>query len=319
MKAIIYQQYGLPEVLKLADVAKPHPGDHEVLVNLKAVSINAWDWDTLTGKPREYRLFNGLFKPRHSLIHGCDIAGIVEQVGNKVRQFRVGDLVFGDIGERGWGAFAEYVCAREDALIHKPSSMSFEQAACLPHAGNLAVQGLIDHGRIRGCPKVLINGGGGSTGTLAIQMAKHFGAEVTGVDNHHKQALMKSLGADYQIDYTTTDFTQAGQRYDLIFDVKTTRPLADYRRALGPGGRYITVGGQTSRLLKVALFGNRQRACSMRMVLYKANKDLGYLVELFETQQLKPIIDRSFPLEQTADAFDYYGSGQAQGKIVVTN
>jgi len=226
--------------------------------------------------------------------------------------------VFGDLSEGGWGAFAEYVCACENELILKPSSMTFEEAACLSHGGNLAVQGLIDFGKIKSGQKVLINGGGGSTGTLAIQIAKLFDAEVTAVDHTVKLGAMLTLGADHVIDYTKEDFTQNGQKHDLIFDVKTTRSVFDYQRALFPGGIYVTVGGKTSRILQVAFFGKLSKKYEMHIIGYKANKDLNYLIELFEAGKLKPVIDKCFPLEKTAEAFQYFGEGRFKGKIVVT-
>ncbi len=317
MKAIVYAKYGSPDVLRLEDIQNPIPGDNEVLVKVHAVSINSWDWDMLTGRPFEYRLFGGLLKPKSTQIHGCDIAGIVAAVGKNVKQFRVGDDVFGDLSEGGWGAFAEYTCAGEDELMLKPSGMTFEEAACLPHGGNLAVQGLIDFGRIQSGQKVLINGGGGSTGTLAIQIAKLFDVEVTAVDRTEKFDLMHTLGADHLIDFTKEDFTKNGRKYDLIFDVKTTRSIFDYKRALCPNGTYVTVGGKTSRILQLLLFRKLAGKYKMQMVGYKANKDLKYLVELFEAGKLKPVIDKCFPLEKTADAFRYFGEGCFKGKIVI--
>ena len=318
MKAIVYNNYGSPDVLRLEDIQKPVPGDDEVLVKVHAVSINSWDWDMLTGKPFEYRFFGGLLKPKNTKIHGCDIAGKVEAVGKKVKHFQVGDKVFGDLAERGWGAFAEYTSVCENDLILKPSSMTFEEAACLSHGGNLAVQGLIDFGNIKSGQTVLINGGGGSTGTLAIQIAKLFDVEVTAVDRTEKLDMMRTLGADHLIDYTKEDFTKNGRKYDLIFDVKTTRSIFDYKRALFPNGTYVTVGGKTSRILQLLLFKKLAGNCKMHMVGYKANKDLKYLVELFEGGKLKPVIDRCFPLEKTADAFRYFGKGCFKGKIVIT-
>jgi NADPH:quinone reductase-like Zn-dependent oxidoreductase len=318
MKAIVYHNYGSPDTLRLEDIPAPIPGDDEVLVKVHAVSINSWDWDMLTGKPFEYRFFGGLLKPKSTKIHGCDIAGQVEAVGKNVKHFQVGDEVFGDLSEGGWGAFAEYVCTHENELFLKPSNMTFEEAACMSHGGNLAVQGLIDFGQIKSGQKVLINGGGGSTGTLAIQIAKTFDVEVTGVDRTEKLDLMCTLGADYVIDYTKEAFTKNRQQYDLIFDVKTNHSVFDYKRALRPNGIYVTVGGKTSRILQLMLlrklFGNYK----MHMVGYKANKDLNYLVELFKAGKLKPVIDKCFPLEKTADAFRYFGEGRFKGKIVVT-
>ncbi len=318
MKAIVYSTYGSPDVLRLEDVQAPVPADNEVLVKVHAVSINSWDWDMLTGKPYEYRFFSGLLKPRYTAIHGCDIAGQVEATGKNVKRLQVGDEVFGDLSDGGWGAFAEYICAREAELVHKPSSMTFEQAACLSHGGNLAVQGLIDFGQIQSGQKVLINGGGGSTGTLAIQTAKLFDVELTAVDRTEKLDMMRNLGADHVIDFTKDDFTKNGRRYDVIFDVKTTRSIFAYQRALGPDGTYVTVGGKTSRILQILLFRKLFNKHKMHLVGYKANKDSGYLVELFEAGKIKPVIDRCYPLEKTADAFRYFGEGRFKGKIVVT-
>jgi NADPH:quinone reductase-like Zn-dependent oxidoreductase len=317
MKAIVYRNYGSPDVLRLEDIQKPIPDVDEVLVKVYAVSINSWDWDMLTGKPFEYRFFGGLLKPKNTKIHGCDIAGKVEAVGKKVKHFHVGDEVFGDLSEGGWGAFAEYTCACENALILKPSSMTYEEAACLSHGGNLAVQGLVDFGRIKSGQKVLINGGGGSTGTLAIQIAKLFDVEVTAVDSTEKLDMMRTLGADHVIDYTRKDFTKNGRKYDLIFDVKTTRSLFDYKRALCPNGAYVTVGGKTLRVLQLLFLKKLAGKCRMHMVGYKANKDLKYLAELFVAGKLKTVIDKCFPLEETADAFRYFGEGRFKGKIVV--
>ncbi|MES9939421.1 MAG: NAD(P)-dependent alcohol dehydrogenase [Candidatus Thiodiazotropha sp. 6PLUC2] len=318
MKAIVYHNYGSPDVLRLEEIQKPVPRDDEVLVKVYAVSINSWDWDMLTGKPLEYRFLSGLLKPKSTMIDGCDIAGRVEAVGEKVKHFHVGDEVLGDLSEGGWGAFAEYTCACENELILKPSSMTFEEAACLSHGGNLAVQGLIDFGKIASGQAVLINGGGGSTGTLAIQIAKSFDVELTAVDHTEKLDTMRSLGADHLVDYTKEDFTKNGQKYDLIFDVKTTRSVFDYKRALHPGGTYVTVGGKTSRILQLLIFKALSKSCKMHMVGYKANKDLKYLVELFEGGKLKPVIDKCFPLEHSADAFRYFGEGLFKGKIVIT-
>ncbi len=318
MKAVVYSNYGSPDVLRLENVQKPIPADDEVLVKVHAVSINSWDWDMLTGKPLEYRFFSGLVKPKSTKIHGCDIAGVIEGVGKNVKQFEIGDEVFGDLSEGGWGAFAEYTCACENELILKPSSMTFEDAACLSHGGNLAVQGLIDFGQIKSGQKVLINGGCGSTGTLAIQIAKLFDVEVTGVDRTEKLDMMRALGADHVIDYTKEDFTQNGQQYDLIFDVKTARSIFDYKRALCPNGVYTTVGGNTFRILQLVFFGRLMRKYKMQMVGYKANKDLNYLVDLFEAGKLIPVIDKCFPLEETAEAFRNFGEGRFKGKIVIT-
>ncbi len=318
MRAVLYDKYGSPDVLRLEDIPAPVPDDNEVLVKVHAVSINSWDWDMLTGRPFEYRVFGGIFKPKSNRIHGCDVAGHVEAIGKDVKHLHVGDEVFGDLSENGWGAFAEYFCAFEKDLFLKPLAMTFEEAACLPHGGNLAVQGLIDLGLIKTGQKVLINGGGGSTGTLAIQIAKSFDAEVTAVDHTEKLDMMCALGADHVIDFSKEDFTRNGRRYDLIFDVKTTRSPLDYRRVLSLNGVYVTVGGKTSRILQLWLFGKLFKKVKMYMVGLKTNKDLNYLIDLFEAGKIKPVIDRCYPLEKTADAFRYFGDGRFKGKIVIT-
>ncbi|MEJ2155108.1 MAG: NAD(P)-dependent alcohol dehydrogenase [Desulfobacteraceae bacterium] len=225
--------------------------------------------------------------------------------------------MFGDLAESGWGAFAEYACAGENRLAPKPSGMTFEEAACLAHGGNLAVQGLVDFGKVKPGQTVLINGGGGSTGTLAIQVAKLFDVELTAVDRTEKLDMMRSIGADHVIDYTKIDFTKNGRRYDLVFDVKTNRSVFEYQRALSPTGIYVTVGGKTLRIIQLVLFGRLTRKHKMHMVGYKANKDSRYLVELFEAGKLKPVIDKCFPLEKTAEAFRYFGEGAFKGKIVI--
>lgn len=318
MKAIVYDTYGPPDLLRLEDVPRPNPRADEVLVKVHAVSINSWDWDMLTGRPFEYRFISGLLKPKSNKLHGCDIAGRIEAIGKNVRHLRVGDEVFGDLSEGGWGAFAEYVCAGEDELTPKPPTMTFEEAACLSHGGNLAVQGLMDAGKIAAGQKVLINGGGGSTGTLAIQIAKLFDVEITAVDHTVKLDMMRTLGADHVIDYTKEDFTRNGQQYDLVFDMKTDRSVYDYQRALCQDGSYVTVGGKTPRILQVLLIGRISKKYKMHVLGYKANKDSHYLVELFGTGKLKPVMDKCFPLEKTAEAFRYFGEGRFKGKIVVT-
>ncbi|MEZ5657146.1 MAG: NAD(P)-dependent alcohol dehydrogenase [Burkholderiaceae bacterium] len=316
MKAVAYEKYGSPDVLRVIDVPVPAPGPGEVLVRVRAVSLNAWDWDTLTGRPLEYRVLSGLCRPRHRLIHGCDIAGVVESVGAGVSGFRRGDPVLGDLAEDGWGAFAEFVCAPETRLAHKPAGMSFEQAACISHGGNLAIQGLFDHGHIDKARRVLINGGGGSTGSLAIQLARTYDVELSCVDHARKLDQMRALGADHVIDYARHDFTRSGVRYDLIFDVRTSRGVFEIARALAPAGRYVTVGGKTSRLLQMLAL-RRLTGHPMQMVAYQPNKDLPQLLSLFEQGRVCPVIDRCFDLERTVDAFRLYGSGAFFGKIVV--
>jgi len=324
MKAIVFQQYGSPDFMELKEVEKPVPKNDEVLIKVHAVSINEWDWAILHGVPFVNRLAYGLFKPRMQIL-GADVAGQVEAVGKNVKRFQPGDEVFGDLCRSGWGGFAEYVCAREKALTLKPDSINYEQAASLPQAGLLAVQGLrkgqlqpnqTNHGQ-----KVLINGAGGGVGSIAIQIAKSLGAEVTAVDSTTKLDRMRSIGADHVIDYKQDDFTKNGVCYDLILDVMGFHSMFDYKRALCPNGYYVMVGGAT-RLANqvmflgslVSMFGGKK----MNLLLYKPNKGLDFLIELIKSGKVTTVIDRTFPLSETADAFRYYGEGHVRGKIIVT-
>lgn len=319
MKAIVSEKYGSPDVLELREVAKPIPNDDEVLVRIHAVSVNDWDWGLLQGSAFIDRLLFGFFRPRNTIL-GSDVAGRIETVGKNVTQFRPGDEVFGDLSGQ-WGGFAEYVCARPAALALKPPGMTFAQAASIPQAAMLAIQGLRDAGAIRQADKVLINGAGGGVGTFAIQIAKLYGAEVTGVDSPGKLDFMRALGFDNVIDYTRQDFTRNGTRYDLILDVKTNRPLSDYARALSPAGRYVTVGGSMARLFQILLAGPFLALTSkktMRLVVLKPNKDLAYFNELFETGAVAPVLDKLYPLSEVREAMRHFGSGKHKGKVVIT-
>src|SRR5688572_27542609 len=251
MKAIVYYKYGTPDNLELKEIDKPIPKEDEVLIKVFAVSINDWDSGLLHGDFIN-RMLNGLRKPKRKIL-GSDIAGRIEAVGKNVTQFKTGDEVYGDLSGQ-WGGFAEYVCAQEKFLAPKPATMSFEEAAAIPQAAMLAVQGLIDRGKIRQGQKILINGAGGGVGTFGIQIAKLYGVEVTGVDHTNKLDMLRSLGFDHVIDYTREDFTRNGQRYDLVLDAKTNRPMSHYSRALAPKGAYVTVGGSIPRLLQAFLF-----------------------------------------------------------------
>src|ERR671916_3490937 len=262
MKAIAYTKYGPPDVLQLKEVAKPAPRDDEVLIKVQAVSVNRSDWELLRGKPL-YARIGGLLKPRHQIL-GSDIAGRVEMTGRNIRRFQPGDDVFGDIAPSlgqlitkigGMGGFAEYVCARGSALGLQPAGMTFEEAAAIPQAAVIALQGIRDKGQVQPGQKVLINGAGGGAGAFAVQFAKLYGAEVTGVDNTGKLDFMRSLGADYVIDYTREDFTKSGKQYDLILDVVAHRSVFAYKRALKPGGTYFFVGGSVATLLQILLLG----------------------------------------------------------------
>jgi NADPH:quinone reductase-like Zn-dependent oxidoreductase len=319
MKAVVYTRYGSPDVLQLKEVEKPTPKDNEVLVRVYAVSMNDWDWGLLQGTPFVNRLSCGLLRPKKRIL-GSDIAGRIEAVGKNAKQFKPGDEVFGDLSGN-WGGFAEYVCAREKALALKPASMTFEQAAAIPQAGMLAVQGLRDKGQIQRGQRVLINGAGGGVGTFAVQIARLYGANVTGVDSTGKLGMLRSMGFDHVIDYTKEDFTKNGQCYDLILDVKTNRSVFDYARALSPNGTYVTVGGYGHRILEAVLLGPWIKIISkkkMRLVLLKPNRDLAYMSELFEAGKVKPVIDGLYKLDEVPEAFRLFGAGAHKGKIIVT-
>ena len=322
MKAILFKKYGSADVLHLAEVEKPVPKPGEVLLKVHAACINSWDWELLQGTPFANRMMFGLFKPKKINILGCDLAGRVEAVGSGVQQFRPGDEVFGELSGSSWGGFAEYACAPENLLALKPGDMSFSEAAAIPQAGVLALQGLRYRGAVKAGQKVLINGAGGGVGTFAIQMAKAAGAEVTGVDSARKLELMRSLGADHVIDFKQEDFTKNGQRYDLILDNVLTRSVFEGLRSLNPGGVYVVVGGRISRILQTALLGSwisKKENKKMGILIHKPNKaDLEIMAEFFEAGTGGPVIDRSFPLSQTPEAMRYFGEGLVLGKVVIT-
>jgi NADPH:quinone reductase-like Zn-dependent oxidoreductase len=320
LKAAVYTKYGGPEVLHITQVEKPYPKNDEVLIKVYAASVNDWDLGLLDGDFIN-RIINGLLKPKRKIL-GSDIAGRIEAVGKNVKQFHPGDEVYGDLsGKGGWGGFAEYVCVREKALALKPSGMSFEQAAAIPQAAMLAVQGLIDKGKIHSEQKLLINGAGGGVGTFAIQIAKLYGVEITGVDSPGKLDMLRSMGFDHVIDYTKEDFTKNGKCYDLILDVKTNRPIFGYARALSRHGIYVTVGGSIGRLFQALLLGpliSMIYKKNIRIVALKPNKDLAYMNGLFEAGKIKPVIDGPYKLEEIPEAFRFFSKGDHKGKIVIT-
>jgi len=318
MKAIVYTKYGGPGVLQIKEVEKPFPKDDEVLIKVHAVSINDWDMGLLHGDFIN-RMLNGLRKPKRTIL-GSDIAGRIEAVGKNISKFKIGDEVYGDLSGR-WGGFAEYVCAPEKALALKPAAMSFEEAASIPQAAMLAVQGLIDKGKIHAGQKLLINGAGGGVGTFGVQIAKLYGIEITGVDSTAKLDMLRSIGFDHVIDYTQKDFTKNGQHYDLILDAKTNRSMFDYSRALSPNGIYVTVGGSISRLLQALLLGplisiiNKKH---IRIVSLKTNKDLIFMNELFEAGKVKPVISGPYKLDEFHEAFRIFDKAEHKGKVVIT-
>ena len=314
MKAIVYEKFGPPDVLQFKEVEKPTPKDNETLIEVHATTLNAADLDFLTVKMQFSR------KPRYKIL-GSDIAGRIESVGVKVTQFQPGDEIFVDTSKYGFGAFAEYVSIPEEALSLKPASMRFEEAATLPQAAILALQGLRDKRQIQPGEKVLINGAGGGVGTFAVQIAKLFGAEVTGVDSTEKLDMIRSIGANHVIDYTQEDFTKSGKCYDLILDVVVSHSISDYKGVLNPKGILAMIGGSMRRVFKAALLSRLiSKKKKMSIVVWKPNKkeDMIYLTELLETGKVVPVIDKRYSLSEVAEAFRYLIGGRHQGKIVIT-
>lgn len=323
MKAVVYATYGSPDVLHVKDVEEPTPQDDEVLIRVHAAAANPADWHLMRGAPFFVRLETGLSKPKNPIL-GADVAGRVEAVGPNVAQFQIGDAVFGDLSAAGLGGFAEYVCAPERLLAPKPSNLSFEQAAAAPLAAITALQGLRHNGEIEAGQTVLVNGASGGVGTFAVQMAKAFGAEVTGVCSTRNLELVRSIGADHVVDYVQQDFTQTGAQYDLILDAVGNRSVAAYARALRPGGRCVVVGFTTlGHLLQVALRGAwvSRRTGKQIGLLGSAQPnqaDLLFIKELMEAGKVTPVIDRQYTLDETAEAIRYLEAGHARGKVVVT-
>ena len=319
MHAIVCTKYGSPDVLEYKEVDKPIPKDNEVLIRIYATSLNAADLEYLRGT---FLVRVGRLRKPFKIL-GSDIAGRVDAVGSNVKQFQPGDEIFVDSSMYGFGAFAEYACVPEKALMRKPTSMTFEEAATYPQAAILALQGLRDKKQVQPGQKVLINGAGGGVGTFAVQIAKYFGAEVTGVDNTEKLDLVRSIGVDYIIDYTTTDFTKNEQRYDLILDVVANRSIFDYMRTLTPNGTFLAVGGSTARLFEamllgplISLFGSKK----LGVVIWKPNNkdNLAFLTELYEAGKVIPVIDKYYSLSEVPEALRYLESGHVQGKVVIT-
>ena len=322
MKAIIYTKYGPPDVLQLKEIEKPTPKDNEILIKVHAASVNAADWHLLRAKPFLVRLMGmGLLKPKNKIL-GADIAGRVEVVGKNVKQFQPGDEVFGDIFDCGLGGYAEYVCASEDALVLKPESVTFEEAAAVPLAALTALHALRDKGHIQPGQKVLINGASGGVGTFAIQLAKYFGAKVTTVCSTRNLDMVRKLGADHVIDYTQEDFTKNGERYDLILAANGFHPIFDYKRALRPKGVYVMSGGSGTQMFQAMLLGpfiSMTGSKIMRRVSSKPNKkDLVFMKELLEAGKVVPVIDRHYPLSEVAEAIRYLEEGHAKGKVIIT-
>ncbi len=321
MKAIVFTRYGPPDGLELKEVPKPEPADDEILVRVHASSVNSWDWEFLHGKPLITRLFYGLFQPKPGKrILGSDVAGTVEAVGRTVKRFQPGDEVFGDLWDN-WGGFAEYACGKETDFEPKPRHSTFAEAATVPQAGVLALQGLLKGGPLTPGQKVLINGAGGGVGTFAIQMAKSRGAEVTGVDASHKLDIVRSVGADHVIDFQQEDFTKTGEHYDLVIDCQNFRSFFEHKRALNPGGTYAMIGGSIPRVYQLWLLGAIGRLLhddkKLCLVAEGPNKGLADLGEFIEAGRLIPVIDSSFSLSEVPEALRYFGEGKHKGKIVI--
>lgn len=309
MKAVVYNKKGAPDSLIYCDVEKPSPNDNEMLVRIVAVSANAADYRSM---------IMGIIPKKR--IFGADIAGYVESVGKNIRQFKPGDEVMGDLASFGFGGFAEFAVAPEKALVSKPAKISFEEAAALPMAALTALQALRDKGKIQKGQEVLIVGSSGGVGTFAVQLSKYFGAVVTAVCSSGNVDQTKSLGADHVIDYTREDFAKNNKSYDLIIAINGNNPLLVYKRILNPGGRYVMVGGGLSQIFRSLLFGKLMSFGSRKMLSLaaKANqKDLEYVAKLAENGIIKPVIEKCYPLEKTADAMHYLSKGHAQGKVVI--
>lgn len=319
MKVVQHGHYGSPDALTLSEAPNPTPEENEVLIKVHAAAANPLDWRKLRATPFFVRFSEGLLKPKQALL-GADIAGRVEAVGSNVTQFNVGDEVFGGVGV---GGFAEYVCSAENQMAHKPSNISFEEAAAVPVAALTALQGLRDHGQLREGQKVLINGASGGVGTYAVQLAKVLGAEVTGVCSTRNLELVQSLGADHVINYTQTDFTRTGQHYDLIFDAVGDRTAADYKRALTPQGKAVVAGFTTlpKMLFQVVALGSFLSRTSQRtispMLAKVKQEDLVFMADLLEQGKVKSVIDRCYPLADTAKALAYLEKGHARGKVII--
>ncbi len=323
MKAIVRDEYGSPDVLRLEEMPTPTPADNEVLIRVLAASVNRGDWEILRGNPLWVRLAGfGFLRPKTRIL-GSNLAGRIEAVGRDVTQFEVGDEVFGDILLCGLGAFAEYVCVPEDAaIVRKPAGITFEEAASVPEAGFIALQSIRDKGWVKPGQKVLINGAGGGAGSFAVQLAKSLGAEVTGVDRTEKLDLIHALGADHAVDYTKEDFAERQPQYDLILDVVGVRSIATWRRILRPGGTYLAAGGSVAQIAKTLLLGawvSWTTGKTIAMLAVRFNKeDLFTIIELLESGDITATIDRRYPLDEVADAIRYLGAGLSKGKVVIT-
>jgi len=314
LKAIVYTRYGSPDVLKYKEVDRPEPKADEVLIRVCAASLNSRDWRMMRANPFFIRfMVGGLLRPKVTIL-GVDVAGRVEAVGSQVSEFNPGDEVFGCLHRYGGGALAEYGCAARDEIVPKPANVSFEQAAAVPVAAITALQGLRDKGNLQAGQKVLIQGASGGVGTFAVQLAREFGAEVTGVCSTRNLDMVRSLGAGHVIDYTKEDFSRAGQRYDLILAVNGYHSMAAYQRALNPGGRLVVAGGSMRQLFG-AMASRRPNTHVVSAAIN--HKDLVLVKEMLETGKIAPVIDAAYPLSQAADAFRYFEQVHPKGKVVI--
>ena len=320
MKAIVFEKYGPPEkVLAIREVEKPVPKENEVLIKIQATAVNDYDWSMVRGKPYVYRLLFGLFKPKYP-IAGMELSGVIEGIGANVEKLKVGDAVYGDISNYGFGTFAEYLCIHEKAVRRKPDAFSFEEAAAIPHAALLALQAMRDMGSIAQGQKILINGAGGGVGTIGIHIAKHYGCEVTGVDAGEKLDMMKLNGFDHVIDYQKENFTKNGEQYDLIVDCKTNQSAFSYLRSLKPKGKYVTVGGKPGSLINMLLWGNIVSLFStkkLQILALKPNEGLEYIEELFSQNKMKCVMDGPYAMEDIPGLIRYFGEGKHKGKVVI--
>jgi len=318
MKAIVYSRYGGPAVLRLEEVQQPAPAEDEVLVKVQAAAVNPLDWHYMRGRPLPVRFMAGMFRPNNKIL-GADIAGRVAAAGSEVEGFEIGDEVFGGIGV---GGFAQYAAVREELLVHKPANVTFEEAAAVPVAGLTALQRLRDDGALEPGQKVLINGASGGVGTFAVQIAKALGAEVTGVCSTRNVEMVRSLGADYVIDYAEEAFTESGQHYDLILDNVGNHSLAACARALSAEGTYLFNSDSMFRILQVTIKGARMGDGGKKMLTADLTKydqaDLATLKGYLEEGRMAPVIDRRYPLSQVPEAIGYLEEGHARGKVVIT-
>ena len=320
MKALLIEKYGNPEeVLTVGEAAKPSPKSNEVLIRIRATTVNDYDWSLVRGKPYLYRLIFGLLRPKNP-IPGMEVSGIVESIGEEIRSFKVGDEVFGDTSDSGFGTFAEFICLPEKSLLHKPKDISFAQAASLPHASALAYQSLMTEANLQHGQKILINGGGGGVGSIGVQLCKLYGCMVTGVDTKEKHRSMTELGYDHVIDYREINFTKAGERYDVVLDCRTNKPSLTYLRALKTSGVYVTIGGTPTKLIAMLIWGMIVKPFtrkSLKILGLKPNENVLDVAGLIREGKIVFTIDGPHRLEDAPWLIQYFGDGKHKGKIVL--